>query len=128
MATRPPILLIDSSSAWLLSNSILARSVGFAPTIARSGQEALELFKKNTFRTIALDYWLPDMTGADCTQRLRESSPDVASKALIIGYACGLEPELAAAWQGAGADLVLNKDDSESLLLDALSKRYRSNL
>jgi PAS domain S-box-containing protein len=82
------ILLVDDESAVRkLGSSILTR-FGYDVLTARSGEEALDVYKQATERIalVILDLIMPGMGGKECLKQLKSKDPDV--KVLIAsGYA-----------------------------------------
>ncbi|MGE3754569.1 MAG: ATP-binding protein [Planctomycetota bacterium] len=76
------ILVMDDEATVRDVCSRMLRSLGYRPTTAESGQQALELYahamgKKQTFDLVIMDLNIPDgMGGAEATRRLLELDPE----------------------------------------------------
>ena len=53
------------------------RELGFEPTIARNGGEALQCLAGQTFAVGLVDVGLPDMRGDDLAEQIRAAQPDL---------------------------------------------------
>ena len=62
-------------------------TLGYKVLIARSGKEALDVYKENqdTIDMIILDMIMPDMGGAEAYDRMKEINPDI-TVLLSSGY------------------------------------------
>jgi two-component system sensor histidine kinase ChiS len=67
------VLVVDDDFANLLSMINLFKLEGYSATVVNRGQMALdELFRKNDFSLVVLDIMMPDMSGYEVLQRIRE--------------------------------------------------------
>jgi two-component system cell cycle sensor histidine kinase/response regulator CckA len=81
------ILLVDDEEMILEVGQELLKALGYQVRTARSGSEAVDLFKeqKESIDLVILDMIMPGMGGGDAYDRLKEISPDL--KALLSsGY------------------------------------------
>lgn len=81
------ILLVDDADMILDVGKEILEALGYMVFLARSGKEAIEIYKKHTeeIAMIILDIIMPGMGGAETYDRLKEINPD--SKVLLSsGY------------------------------------------
>ncbi len=69
-----PILIVDDNESILTILSDYARKEGYSPLIARTGEEALELFVRHQPCLVLLDVMLPGIDGVEVLKRLRAVS------------------------------------------------------
>src|SRR5207249_5856010 len=99
-----PILVVDDDRA---SRRLLVRTLtaaGYACTEAKSGEEALELVRKQPPCLLLLDYDMPGLDGADVPTQIRAApSPPVPQIPwTMLSRPVGEESK--ALWPQAGAD------------------------
>ena len=73
------VLLVDDEELIIdVGHRILTR-MGYSVLVARSGKEALEIYsqKKDAIQMVILDMIMPDMSGGEVYDRLREINPDI---------------------------------------------------
>jgi CheY-like chemotaxis protein len=73
------VLLVDDEDQIVdVGEKILAR-MGYSVLVARSGKEAIEIYrrKKNDIEMVILDMIMPDMSGGETYDRLRQMNPDI---------------------------------------------------
>ena len=73
------ILIVDDEDLIIdVGEKILAR-MGYRVLVARSGREAIEIYrrKKNDIEMVILDMIMPDMSGGETYDKLREINPDI---------------------------------------------------
>jgi PleD family two-component response regulator len=82
---RPKILVVDDEPANL---ELLVRALRkkYEVVPARSGAEALELLRADSFAAIISDQRMPHMTGTEFLSRARELVPDTV-RMILTGYA-----------------------------------------
>ncbi|EOD78477.1 Aerobic respiration control sensor protein arcB [Grimontia indica] len=82
------ILLVEDIELNITVATNLLESLGHSVDVARSGQEALNMYPQSEYDLLLLDIQLPDMTGFDIAQTLRNSGdalpPLVALTANVI--------------------------------------------
>ena len=74
---KAKILLVDDEETVLTVGGELLRSLGMEVDVTLSGEDALELFKKEAFDLVILDLTMPRMDGVETLRRLREIDPEV---------------------------------------------------
>ncbi len=70
MAEKLSVLVVDDDPDILRAISRLLRSVGHEPTVASTGEEGLEVYKKRQFDLVLLDLGLPGKSGLDVLDEL----------------------------------------------------------
>jgi PAS domain S-box-containing protein len=72
---RPAVLVVDDDD---LNRDMLSRRLalhGYAPTVAASGAEALDLIRERPFDVVLLDVQMPGMSGVEVLQQIRLEKP-----------------------------------------------------
>jgi two-component system nitrate/nitrite response regulator NarL len=93
-------------------------------TAADTGQEAIEVARRERPDMVLLDPWLPDMLMAEAVTRIRAVSP--GSK--IVVFASHLTPTIREEAAHLEVNGVLGKDASPERLLDAIERVARGEL
>lgn len=90
--TNPPIALVvdDHPTNRLLATALL-RSQGWQAVEAESGEAALDLAARQTFRLILLDISMPGLSGEETCSRLRAMPEGAAMH--IVAYTAHAFPE-----------------------------------
>lgn len=70
------ILLVEDMEVNVIVAKAVLEKLGYTVDVARTGQEALELFDKNQYDLVLLDIQLPDISGFDVAQTLRKKYED----------------------------------------------------
>ncbi len=91
-SARGRLLLVDDDPLIL---RFLERSLGrYETSVARNGQEALELCHRENFDLVLCDIMMPDLTGMEVYERVQRSDLGLADRFLFItGGAIGQEME-----------------------------------
>jgi PAS domain S-box-containing protein len=73
------VLLVDDEYMIIEVGQGIIENLGYEVLIAKSGKEAIEIYKKNSDKIdmIILDMIMPNMDGGDTYDRLKEINPDV---------------------------------------------------
>ena len=71
------ILCVDDEPAVLHPLEIMLKRRGFHVVTAQNGQSAIELFRQIKFHAVVLDYSMPDMSGGEVAQVLRQENKTV---------------------------------------------------
>jgi PAS domain S-box-containing protein len=81
------ILFIDDEDMIINVGQEILKTLGYKVLIARSGKEALEVYKENQDKIdmIILDMIMPDMGGGETYARMKEINPDITAL-LSSGY------------------------------------------
>jgi len=71
------VLIVEDETRLREMLTRAVREMGFAPTVAGSGETALRCADNREFDILILDLNLPGMSGLDMLHRLRQSQPDI---------------------------------------------------
>jgi signal transduction histidine kinase/ActR/RegA family two-component response regulator len=67
------VLVVDDHMVNRRAMELVLQSFGIQPTLAESGERALELLGSEVFDVLLMDVYMPGMDGRDATRRLRAS-------------------------------------------------------
>lgn len=108
------ILIVDDEETGLHVRKLVLESEGFRVVTARSGQEALDLFSKQTIDAVVTDQIMPGIEGVQVAQEIKRQSPELP---VIMLSAIPAKP--------AGAEDVIDafvvKGQAPGVLLERLS-------
>jgi two-component system cell cycle sensor histidine kinase/response regulator CckA len=84
---KETVFLIDDDDMIADVSELILKNSGYDVVIAKSGKEAIEVYKKNHsgIDMVILDMILPDMGGGDIYDRLKEINPGI-KVLLASGY------------------------------------------
>jgi DNA-binding NtrC family response regulator len=82
LSVRKKILIVDDEEEILAFMARFLKRLEIDSITAISGEEAIELYKKNTFDCVLLDIHLGGMSGVEVLKSLKKMDPKV--KAMII--------------------------------------------
>ena len=73
------VLLVDDEDMIIDVGKELLGELSYEVLLARSGQEAIKIYEENKEKIdmVILDMIMPDMSGGDTYDRLKESNPDI---------------------------------------------------
>jgi len=71
------ILIVDDEEVLTLGYSKCLLKVGYEVKTASTGEEAIEILKKEIFDLVILDIRLPEMDGMEVLQKALEIDPDL---------------------------------------------------
>jgi CheY-like chemotaxis protein len=111
---RPTILCVDDNENGLLIRKEMLEVFGFSVELATSGQAALRLLEHTHFDAVVTDLRMPEMDGAELTQRIKGLYP-ATPVLLLTGYAHDIPPHTLQL-----VDAMVAKGDRPEKLLDAL--------
>ncbi|MBI2336701.1 MAG: response regulator [Deltaproteobacteria bacterium] len=119
-STNPlPIMVVDDDPGTRGTLFDILEDWHYQPIIFESGNEAIKAYAQNPVSVILADIQLPDMSGLEVLQTVREINPDVA--VVIMSGHASLENAIQALNQGATAYLEkpLNMEELQALLKKA---------
>ena len=105
----PRILLIDDNKHGLVARRSVLEDLGYAVETARSGRAGLEKFDREPFDLVVTDYRMPEVSGLEVLQEIRERNKRVPV-VILSGYA----EKLGLTQKSTGADAVLAKGPTEA--------------
>ena len=71
------ILCVDDESAALSVRKRVLESAGYRVVASRSSEEAVRLFRIESFNLVILDYWMPGMNGIVTARQLKKINSSV---------------------------------------------------
>jgi CheY-like chemotaxis protein len=73
------ILLVDDEAMIIEVNQEILKALGYTPMIARSGKEAIEIYKKNQkkINMVIMDMIIPGMSGGETYDSLKKIDTDI---------------------------------------------------
>ncbi len=80
------LLLVDDEPNIPKAIRRALRHEGYHITLAHSGQDALDLFKENSFDVVISDHRMPGMTGAELLTKIKASNPETV-RIMLSGQA-----------------------------------------
>ncbi|MGD8765431.1 MAG: PAS domain S-box protein [Desulfobacteraceae bacterium] len=88
------ILLVDDEEGPIMVEELMLKELGYKVLTARSGKEAIKLYEANqdTLALVALDMIMPEMSGKETYERLKEINPNVKIL-LVSGYSLNQQIE-----------------------------------
>lgn len=114
IAEKPGLLLVDDEANVLSSLRRLFRKVNCTIYVANSGQEGLDILKKNAIDVIISDARMPEMTGPEFLAIVAETYPETV-RILLTGYA-DMDAIVDAVNRGKVSHYVEKPWDDESLI------------
>jgi HAMP domain-containing protein/CheY-like chemotaxis protein/putative methionine-R-sulfoxide reductase with GAF domain len=114
---RKRLLIVEDNPAEQLSIRELLGYDDIDVTVAGTGAEALEMVSKDSFDCVVLDLRLPDMTGFDILERMR-NTPEVADLPVVVFTGKELSPEEDARLHTLARSVVVKGVESPERLLD----------
>jgi CheY-like chemotaxis protein/signal transduction histidine kinase/HAMP domain-containing protein len=116
-ARRKRLLVVEDNPAEQLSIRELLGSHDIDIEVADSGEEALQKVRSESFDCLVLDLRLPDMTGFEVLERLRDT-PDLADLPVVVFTGKELSPEEDARLHTLARSVVVKDVESPERLLD----------
>lgn len=75
--SRPSILVVDDNDGILSFLQEILRNSGYDCLTASSGKQSLDVLARERVDLAVLDYTMPDMTGDELAERIREQRPEM---------------------------------------------------
>jgi CheY-like chemotaxis protein len=112
------LLIVDDNRYGLIARKSVLQELGHDVTTATTGDEALELFSRESFDVVITDYRMPGMDGLELIRHIRERKPSTGI-ILLSGF---VDP-LGFSEETTGADVVISKSAGEiAALLHAVNR------
>jgi CheY-like chemotaxis protein len=109
------ILVVDDDDLVLIAIQELLTPLGFSVTAVPGGQEALEAVSSDRFDLLILDVSMPEITGFEVCQRVRQMESYTETPVLMLTARSGEEDKQRG--MEAGANLYLPKPISPKRLI-----------
>jgi CheY-like chemotaxis protein len=117
-AKSASILIVDDNQLGTVAQRSVLEELGHRVYVAKSGEQALELYRSQGFDIVITDYNMPKMDGVELIRKLRKSDPN-ARIILISGFV----DTLRLTEQDTGADVVIQKSSHEvGVMIRAVAK------
>ncbi|HWC18299.1 MAG TPA: response regulator [Terriglobales bacterium] len=71
------LLCIDDEANVLAVRKMLLESVGYRVLLAQNGPAGLEMLQREQVHTVIVDYKMPEMTGSEVAERIRQTRPAI---------------------------------------------------
>ncbi|HWO34740.1 MAG TPA: response regulator, partial [Candidatus Acidoferrum sp.] len=114
---RKRLLIVEDNPAEQLSIRELLGYKDIDVTVAATGSEALDLVTRESFDCVVLDLRLPDMSGFDILERMRDI-PEVTDLPVVVFTGKELSPEEDARLHTLARSVVVQGVESPERLLD----------
>ena len=115
------ILVVDDHAITRLGTALSVEALGFETEQAENGGEAFECMKASQYALVLMDFNMPDMTGAQCAEKIRELETGTGTRTPIVAMTASAEAETRRVCMRAGMDDFLDKScDLEELKLAVL--------
>ena len=111
---KPAVLIIDADANLRKALADILRTEGYEARPAKDGAEGLDLFKKDRGNVVLIDLGLPDMSGMEVLDRIKDESP--STQAIILAGNATLDSAIEATNKGAFSYLV-KPCEADQLLL-----------
>lgn len=100
----PPVLVVDDAHDVRAAVADVVRGLGYAPSEAGSGLEALRALAERRFAAVLLDLDLPDLPGGEVARRVRQSDgPNRATHLVMLSASHAVDADVER-WFDARAD------------------------
>ena len=110
------ILIVDDEPNILVSLEYLMKREGYQVCLARDGQEALDVLRREHPRLVLLDVMMPGKSGFEVCQELR-ADETIRDTLVLMLTAKGRDTDIAKG-MGVGADAYVTKPFSTRELVD----------
>ena len=115
---RPTILCIDDAEIALRVRKLLLTIAGYDVVTAASGEEGLELLKRDAVDLVIADHFLTDKTGTEIAGEMKTIKPHVPI--LIVSAASDIPEGI------EFADGFLPKGESPEVLLETIARLLKN--
>jgi len=120
------IFVVDDNRDITDLMKLMLESSGYSCVTANSGSDALKLMRSNTFDLVLLDLAMPEVTGADILDMVKDSAADNRNRIVLFTASSLTESEIEK-FKKRGALDCIRKPITKAKLLETLSKCLGSN-
>ena len=117
------ILVVDDDDLVLIAIQELLTPLGFSVTSLASGQEALDAISRDRFDLVILDVSMPEITGFEVCQRVRQMESYAETPVLMLTARSGEEDKQRG--MEVGANLYLPKPISPKRLISLVEEALK---
>lgn len=115
-----PLLVVDDTEICRIGTALMLEQYGFKTETAENGCDALDKLERGSYGAVIMDYDMQDMTGAECTRRLREMETGRNRHIPVIGLSANDGQNIRDKCLKAGMVTVLEKDCPAKRVLEVL--------
>jgi len=123
MGMAKKVLVVDDDDLVLIAIQELLTPLGFAVTALSNGPEALEKVSEGQFELVILDVSMPEMTGFEVCQKIRQMGSYADTPILMLTARSGEEDRQRG--MEAGANLYLPKPISPKRLISLVEEALK---
>ncbi len=116
------VLIVDDTELNLEIVKEILGMVGVKSEAASSGKQALEMIEEYKYDMILTDYYMPEMSGTEFTQRVRDAASDYFRKVPIIAITGDTSEEARSAFNSSGITDYIEKPIDAQRLIEAVKK------
>ena len=116
------ILIVDDMVINQLLAKTILESIGFETEVAENGKVAIELIDKNTYDIILMDLQMPEMSGWEATEYIRNKMEPPKSTIPIIALTADVSQKNADKCIKAGMNEYVSKPINETTLLHKVTR------
>lgn len=121
-ASLAKVLVVDDNKVNFSVCKGLMKYYGFVPDYAESGEKALKMIKAGDYDLIFIDHLMPEMSGLDVLNHIKEDYPEVYEKTPIVALTANENQDSEEEYKGLGFTDYLGKPIDEQKLHDILDK------
>ncbi|MBR5992381.1 MAG: response regulator [Lachnospiraceae bacterium] len=121
-ASLAKVLVVDDNKVNFSVCKGLMKYYGFVPDYAESGEKALKMIKTGDYDLIFIDHLMPEMSGLDVLNHIKEDYPEVYEKTPIVALTANENQDSEEEYKGHGFTDYLGKPIDEQKLHDILDK------
>ena len=126
-ASLAKVLVVDDNKVNFSVCKGLMKYYGFVPDYAESGEKALKMIKAGDYDLIFIDHLMPEMSGLDVLNHIKEDYPEVYEKTPIVALTANENHDSEEEYKGHGFTDYLGKLIDEQKLHDILDKYIPSD-
>lgn len=121
-ASLAKVLVVDDNKVNFSVCKGLMKYYGFVPDYAESGEKALKMIKTGDYDLIFIDHLMPEMSGLEVLNHIKEDYPEVYEKTPIVALTANENQDSEEEYKGLGFTDYLGKPIDEQKLHDILDK------